>query len=314
MVDLVLFLFGLVGLWLGAELLTRGALDIARKFGLSESFIGFTILALGTDFPEIMVAMTGAFEQRFFGKPTSGIIIGNIIGSNMGQIALVLGIVGMIGVLKFKKKQVVRQGLMLVASTLLFLLLASDGLISRADGIVFLLFYVAYFLFLSRSHKLFKKKLGKRKVKISWASRAMLFFGLFIIAGASHLVITHGVKMAVTLGVSQMIVGIILVGIGTSLPELVVSVNAALKGSNGLSIGNLVGSNIIDILLALGFSSQISSWTIDRRVVEFDLPFLLFTVIVVVLFLLTRGKLERKESFLILGLYIVYVSLKLSGF
>ena len=320
---LIFFLLGLVGLWLGAELITRGALKIAHRMGLSESFIGLTILAFGTDFPEIMVGVTGAVEKRFNGIDSSGIILGNIIGSNMGQIALVLGIVGLLNVLKFKKRQVWSHGLMLVASTLLFWVVALDGVISRSDGIIFLLFYLVYFVFLEFSNRRFNlslkvKHLARKKIKkkkrISWQSVAQLFSGLLIIAGASHWVISHGVDLAVQMGMSQVVVGVILVGVGTSLPELVVSVNAAIKGANDLSLSNLIGSNIVDILIALGGSALITDWNVSRGIVFFDIPYLLFTVVVVVLFLITKRKLERGESILILGLYVVYVSLKIGGF
>lgn len=313
MQHLLLFLVGLVGLWLGAELITRGALQIARAFGWSESFIGLTVLALGTDFPEIMVAVTGAIKQNA-GEPTSGIVIGNIIGSSMAQIGLVMGLVGLIHVMKIKKSNTWSHGLMLIITTFVFYILSQDGVISRNDGLVFLSLYALYFIFINRTIKRLKFGSRFKKKKPRPSSWIKLFIGLGVIAEASHLVVTNGVDMAVDLGVSQMVVGVILVGIGTSLPELVVSLNAAIKGASELSVSNLVGSNIVDILIALGGSALITDWQLDRRVVTFDLPFLLFTSVVVVLFFLTKQKLERKESTLILGLYVVYVTLKIGGF
>ena len=126
--------------------------------------------------------------------------------------------------------------------------------------------------------------------------------------------VENGANIATELGVSQMIVGVILIGLGTSLPELVVSISALIKGANGLSVGNLIGSNLIDIAIALGGSAMISGWQIERSIATFDLAYLLFTSVVVVLFLLTKGTLERKESFLIMSLYIIYISLKALGF
>ena len=142
---------------------------------------------------------------------------------------------------------------------------------------------------------------------------ALLITGLIIIFQSSTWVITTGVDLAIQFGINQIVIGAILVGIGTSLPELVVSMNALSKGAKNLAISNLVGSNVVDILLALGLGATISSWKVDRHVALFDLPFLLFTMVIVVLFMLSRRKLERKESLLMIALYVVYVSLKLIG-
>ena len=138
-------------------------------------------------------------------------------------------------------------------------------------------------------------------------------FGLIIIAQSSEWVITSGIGLAIQLGINQVVIGAILVGIGTSLPELVVSINAFVKGAKELSVGNLLGSNVVNVLLALGGGAVISEWEIDRRVATFDLPFLLFSMVVVILFMLSRKKFERKESFLMVCLFVVYVSLKLMG-
>jgi len=232
----------------------------------------------------------------------------------MSQIALVLGLAGMLKVLKMKKKETIHNGIMLVISTLLFFLVSLDGVISKTDGLIFLVLYGAYFFTLKRQSSLdrIKKRLRVKKDRLIF-SLLQLALGLFVIAEASQLVLEKGIEMASTMGVSQLMIGIILVGIGTSLPELVVSINAILRGASGLSVGNLIGSNIVDILVALGASSMISSWSVDRSVVMFDMPFLLFTTVVVVLFLLTREKLERKESLLLLSLYGIYIYLKFQG-
>lgn len=324
MAHLFFFLFGLLGLWLGAELIIRGVLKLSRRLGLSESFVGLTIVAVGTSFPEIMVGITGAIEQNLQGIDSSGIVLGNVIGSNMGLLGLFFGLIGLFGVIRFKRNQVMGYGLVLVIATILFFVVAWDGVISQKDGLIFLLFYLVYFVFLELANhrqgltgkvkSLAKKKLIQRKRKLPWYAVVQLFAGLGLIAQASHWVVSHGVDLAAQLGVSQLAVGVILVGLGTNLPEFVVSINAAIKGKKELSMSNLIGSNIVNILLALGSSAVISNWQVSRRIVSFDLPYLLLTVIIFILFLLTKQKLERKESFLLLGLYGVYISLKVLGF
>lgn len=316
----LIFIFGLLGLWMGAELVIKGALGVAKRLGLSETFVGVTIVALGTDLPEVIVSLAGAFEQRV-GIETSGLVIGNIIGSTMGQISLVLGIAGLLRVLEIKKNEIITNGSVMIASVLAFWLFAQDGFISPTDGLMLLVGYGLY-LFgsalnerkLTRlAKKMTKKKLKKDRSPMWWFA-VQLVVGLALVAGASHLVIKQGLVMAELLNVSQTLVGILMIGLGTSLPELVVSVNAILRGSAGLSVGNLIGSNIVDILLALGLSSLIGGWRVNANVSTFDLPFLLVTSIAVLLFLLSRKKLERKESFLILALYYGYIILKLQGF
>lgn len=313
MLEILIFFAGLVGLWIGAEFIIHGSLGLARRFGLSESFIGLVILSLGTDLPEIMVSISGAREQLIHGTDVSGIVVGNIIGSNMSQMIFVLAAVGLLGgTIKINRKAAWFQGLALVSATLLFFVLAADGLIDRADGLMFLMAYVIYFVAISRNQPRTKPK-KKTKQHSPWKLVGMLMIGIVLLGEASSRVITSGIDIATNLGVSQVIVGAVLVGIGTSLPELVVSIKASFKGATGLSIGNLVGSNIVDILLALGGSAVISSWKIDRHVAQFDLPFLLFSMVVATLFMVTRDKLERSESFLLISLYVVYVALKLMG-
>ena len=318
----LLFAVGLIGLWAGADAVTKGSLGIARKLGLSETFIGMTILALGTDLPEVIVSVTGAIEQSA-GVETAGLVIGNIVGSTMGQIGLVLGIAGVMKVLEIDKQEIISNGSIMIASALAFWLFAQDGFLSPAEGIFLLIGYALYLIILgtnerkmsklAKKHSKHKRILKKYRHPI-WYFLLELAIGLVVIAATSHLVITEGLVIAEMLNISQMLVGIIMIGVGTSLPELVVSINAILRGSSGLSVGNLIGSNIVDILLALGLSATIGGWKVPRNITTFDLPFLMVTSIIIILFLLSRKKLERKESFLVLALYYGYIMLKLQGF
>ena len=310
MEQLFIFALSLLGLWLGADFITKGALGLAHRFGLSEGFVGMTLLALGTSFPEIMVSLTAAREQAA-GIPTSGIVIGNVIGANFSLMALVLGAVGLMGVVKIPRKRILIEGPALVVSTVLFLMFASDGIINRFEGIIFLAAYVVYLLFLNRTkHEGIKPK-GK-KISLSKAL-SFLVLGIAGIGFASQYVIDSGINIAATLGVDQIVVGALLLGVGTTLPELTIAIRLALRGDNELSIGNLVGSNVVDILLVLGLGALITNWQIESRVVQFDLPFLLLSMMVAALFMLSRGKLERREALLLLSLYVVYFALKLMG-
>ena len=143
-----------------------------------------------------------------------------------------------------------------------------------------------------------------------WFDLAKLLFGLVMIVQASQIVLTKGVDLAMQLGISEATVGIVLLGFGVSLPELVIAITAALKGSRDLSMGNLVGGTIVNIAVAMALGASISGWQVERGLVQFDIPYLLFSVIIVVLFIGSRNKLDKKESLLLLSLYLVYISLK----
>jgi cation:H+ antiporter len=316
----LLFVLAIFLLWLGAEAVIKAAIKIAKTLSLSESFIGLTIVAIGTSFPEIVISVTGAI-QNLRGEETSQIVVGNVIGSGMANLALVLGTLGIFKVIKLKKTELLLDMLMLVMSTTIFYLVSQDGLIGARDGIFLILFYLIYLLFLNRQNlkkqkSMFKtRRFKKRKLKkIKLVHLLQLIFGLIILSKASQMVLDTGVVIAENLGINEMLVGILLVGLGSSLPELMVSVNAVLKGSTALSLNNLIGSNILNVFLALGVSSTISTWEVSRQVVHFDIPYLLFTSIVAVLFLLSKNKFERNESFLMIALYTIFIVLKVFGF
>lgn len=324
MLNFSLLFLGLFLLWFGAEQITRSALKIAKALALSEGFVGLTILAIGTGFPEIIISLTGAL-QNLQGANNDPIIIGNIVGSCIGNLAFILGLTGLLKVLRLRKTAVFFDSVILILSTGIFYLVAKDGVIGRQDGLVFILFYVVYLAFLNRRNlndqlsrvkSKAKQKINqltkRRKLKVIYFIQLAL--GLFLLAKASEIVLARGTLIAQDLGVNEMLVGILLVGLGSSLPELAVSINAATKGSISMSLNNLIGSNILNIFLALGVSASISSWEISRSVVQFDLPYLLFTTIIAVLFLLSRGKLQRRESILMIALYVIYIILKAMGF
>jgi cation:H+ antiporter len=255
------------------------------------------------------------------GEETSQIVLGNVIGSGMANLALVLGILGIFKVIKLRKTELLLDMLMLIMSTTILYIVSLDGLITIQDGILLILFYLIYLLFLNRQNlkkqtNLFKRKRFKKKKlkKIKLAHLFQLVLGLIILSKASQMVLDSGVILAEKLNINEMLVGILLVGLGSSLPELMVSVNAVLKGSTALSLNNLIGSNILNVFLALGVSSTISTWEVSRQIVQFDIPYLLFTSIVAVLFLLSKNKFERNESLLMIALYTIFIVLKISGF
>lgn len=280
---------------------------------MSEGFVGMTIVALGTSFPEITLSITGAI-QTLAGQDTSDIVVGNAIGASMNQLILVIAISGLLKVIRFKKKNVFFNAIFVIIAATAFFIFSRDAMVTRTEGLMMMFTYVIYLIYIGRQNFLeqvsdkVRSKLTRKKMH--WLDLIKLVVGLAIIVKASQVVLAQGVDLAMQLGISEATVGIVLLGFGVSLPELVIAITAALKGSRDLSMGNLVGGTIVNLCVAMAAGASISGWNVDRGLVQFDIPYLLFSVIIVVLFIGSRNKLDKKESILLLSLYLVYISLK----
>lgn len=303
-----LLLLNLAGLIVGAQLLIRGALAIAKKYNFPEFLIGLTLLTVGTSLPELMITVTGSVERLHSGR-VSELIVSEIIGSDIGLAGLILGISGLFGILKINKKELNFQGTFLIGAILLLWFFAKDGFLARQEGLVMLAaygYYLFHVLFMSRQRPVPHEKL-KTNPRNSWL---FLIWGLILVIFTSNQVVENGVLLANQWGVSQSLVGLFLIGLGTSLPELIVSLTSAMKRSTGLTVGNIVGSSIFNILFALSTGTMISGFVVEREMIMIDIPFLLLISATALLFFKTRGKFEKKESFLVLGMYGVYTFFK----
>lgn len=312
MQEFVFIILGLAGLWLGTELVINSALNITKFYELSEIFVGVTILAIGTDLPEIVVAIEASLHSVIQHVDTSGIIIGNAIGSCFSQIGLVLGIAGLINYLTLTKRHFYRDGIMLIGSLLLVILLGFDGKITRVDGVVLLGIYIIYYFTLFHQEgvgKKIKKKFGKNMMK----EILYLVLGIFIVIFTSELVVENSLIFAEKLGIRQSFVGIILIGLGTSLPELAISINAARKKAFELSVGNLLGSNIFDMLIPVGMGATISELNIEKKLIRFDLPFLMLLSLVVLFFFYKKKGLQKIEAVILISTFVLYAALKMAG-
>lgn len=306
--SLFLLLGGLVGLLLMAQLLIEGVLDVAHRYKISEMVIGLTVLTFGTSIPELTVSMIGSFH-RLGGEANSDLIMGQIVGSNIGNIGLILGVAGLMGVLVISSRLLFIQGVFLIGSIIFFFLASQDGLIGQKEGLIGLLLYSIYFLLLPRYVNVIEKK--KSKVKYSLLTSIIMFIvGLIGVMISADMVVRGGVNLANSLKISQSLIGIFLIGLGTSLPELVVTLTAFFKKSNGLSVGNLIGSNIFNVMVALSSSAIISDIRVNRASLTVDMPFLLLLSVIVSLFFYSKGKLEKNESLMILGVYLSYLVYK----
>ena len=307
--DILLLLFGLFGLWFGTKLVIDGALGIAKRYNLSHSFVGIAILAVGTDLPEVFVTLKASLLQ-LQGIPSSGIITGNAIGSCFSQITLILGIAGLFLKFTMAKKDLVRDGLALIGSIVFLFIFGKDGTISRGEGLLMLLIYIVYYLFLIQSASNHGDDSSSGKDFSKRILAILLLGGLVVLVFSSHLVVSNAMIIASKWGVEQSFVGIVIIGLGTSLPELAVSVGAALKKSASLSVGNVIGSNIFDGLIPIGLGGVISTVTIESNLLQFDLPLLLLYTVVVLYFLKTKRGISTFEGGILVALFFIYLAIK----
>ena len=312
MLEFFLTLLGLVGLWLGTELVIRGAVNIAKYYELSQVFVGVAVLAIGTDLPEMVIAINASIQNVLQGVNTSGIIIGNAIGSSFSQISLVLGIAGLLGYLTLSKRHLYEDGIVLLGAVLLLILLGFDGQITRIEGIVLIVVYAMYYSRLIHQERL-GQKIKKRYDKGISMDILYLILGMAIVIFASEIVVDNSVKFSEKLEIRQSFVGIIIIGLGTSLPELALSLNAVRKKAVGLSVGNLIGSNIFDLLIPVGTGAIISELKFERSLIWFDFPFLFLLSFIVLFFFKKKKGLQKIEAVILIGIFALYAALKVVG-
>jgi cation:H+ antiporter len=308
--NLLLLILALLGLWAGTELAVRQALRLATTLGLSPMFVGLTILAIGTDLPELVLSIEAGI-QRLGGVETSGLVIGNAIGSGLGQIGLALGVAGLIGCVTLGSRQAWNEVVMLLGSIALFFLVSVDGEFTRIDGGILITVYLIYFATAVRRER-YKNSNHEPGTPVAWIGiGALCLVGLLIVAASSHLAITSAVALADDWGIKQTFVGIVLLGIGTSLPELAVAVNAVFKKAGALSVGNILGSNIFDMLVAPGVAAVIAGLDVDSTsILTIDLSALLAISLLALYFLHTRKGLQKREALALVIAYTGYISLR----
>lgn len=309
MQDVALILLGLILLWGGTNLVIDGAVRLARHFGMSEILIGLTILAVGSDLPETVVAVHAAFLQ-LSGTDTSALIVGNAIGSAFANIGLVLGIAGLVTYLTLSGRFIFVHGGMLLLSVIILFFAGQDGVVSRIEGGMLATAFVIYMVVAFQTRRDHTEKIVQEKGNIFyfWSS---LIAGLIVVYVGSELTIVSASGLAERFGVSQSLIGIAIVGAGTSLPELSISVAAALRKQGGLSVGNIIGSNIYDALIPIGVAAVIVPVNFDRSLLWFDLPALLALSLLTLVFFKRKRGLQRPEAAVLVLAYLAYLATKI---
>ena len=312
--ELGLLLLGLLGLWLGATIAVNGAKRIALHFGISSAFIGLTILSVGTSVPEMAISVAGGLD-RLVGLETSGLVVGNAVGSAINQLTLILGIVAIFGALFVKRGRLIRDGIALIGSILVVGFMALDGQFSIMEGYILVALYLIYLFDLFRQEKVREKIKGHRGLHLHiFRSLLGLAGGILLVVLSSNIVVKNGIALAEIWGVSQTFVGIFITGLGTGLPELAVSFAALRKGERDMSVSNLIGSNICDLLLSLGAGTIIAGFFVSDIILRYDLPALLLISLAVIAFFWTGRRLTKKEGIGLIVIFLAYLIFRLQLF
>ena len=310
--DFLILIAGVAGLWLGTELTIGGAMAIARRHQLSEFFVGLVILSIGSDLPELAVAVDAGIKG-LMGMDASGVVVGTSIGSVVAQIGFVLGLAAVISYLTLPARFVLRHGAVLLAATVLLFIVAFDGQVSRFEGLLLVGLYAAYVLALMNGENVPDEK-PRALAGGGFSSWLALVAGLAVVILSSEVTVNTVVHIAHVFDLSEAIISVLIIGLGTSLPELSISISAIAKKRTQLSVGNIVGSNVLDTLLPIGIAALISGVTFERQFLFFDLPYIFVLTTIVLGFFITRPGVTRREGIAILALYGGYVVVKLLQF
>lgn len=288
-INSLILVASVIALWKGADWLVESASRIGKKFGLSDLVIGLTIVALGTSAPEFAVTIAAALAGR------SDISIGNVVGSNIFNLGFVLGGVAAIRAIKTGPKLVYRDGIILIAITITLRIFANDLQLSRVEGAILvslLLVYIGYLLWQRETRLTEEMATGEA----GWRDWVKLLVGLLLVVGGGHYLVEAASNIARTFGVSEWVIGVTIVAAGTSTPELATSLTAVIKGRHGISIGNLIGSDIFNLLGVLGVAALINPHMVIDSGAYMSLNVLIVMVTIVVIGMRTGWQISRLEG------------------
>ena len=300
--DIIIIIIGIVCVLKGADFLTEGAAALARRVNIPEIVIGLTIVAAGTSAPELFVSLVSAL------KGTPDLAVGNVVGSNTMNCMLIVGCAAMVAPMTISRSTVKKDIPFAVGASVLLMLLALNNFLGRFDGILLLAGFVSFMVYSLRQAKNGQgDATTEEKQQNPWLSVLYIVLGLVGLVIGSNLFVDHASSLALALGISEGVVGLTVVAGGTSLPELATSVVAARKGQSAIAIGNVIGSNVFNILLILGLTATISPLQIEG-ITTIDMAVMLISVTLVWLFSFTRYTVERWEGAALVGGYLVYLA------
>lgn len=311
---LILFGVGLVILILGAELLVRGASRLALGFGISPLVVGLTVVAFGTSSPELAVSIGSAITGQ------ADIALGNVVGSNIANVLLILGLSAAITPLVVKQKLVRRDVPLMIGVSFLPLLFGRNGEIGRLEGLLMATGIIIYTVLAIRTSRQessevqdeYAVELGARPVQGlpgALANIGLIVVGLIMLVVGAQWLVNGAVSIARALGLSELVIGLTVIAVGTSLPEVATSVVASLRGERDIAVGNVVGSNLFNILSVLGFTALVSGngVRVPDAALHFDIPFMIAVAVACLPIFFTGYRISRWEGGLFLAYYAAYM-------
>lgn len=311
---ILLFLAGLITLILGADLLVRGASRLAAAFGVSPLVIGLTIVAIGTASPEIAVSLQAAAAGQ------GDLTLGNVLGSNIFNILFILGVTAIVAPVVIAEQLIRKDAPIMLSISLLTLVLAIDGNLGWFDGAILLIGMIVYIVFALRQSKEESKAVQEEyaqefapkephTARNTITNIGFILVGLGLLVLGSNWLVESASQIAKSLGVSELVIGLTIVAAGTSLPEVATSVIAALKKESDIAVGNAVGSNIFNLLGVLGVGAVVAPGgiAVAERVLQFDLPVMIFVALVSLPIFYVDSRISRLDGGLLLSYYVIYV-------
>jgi cation:H+ antiporter len=322
-IEVITLITGIILILILAEVAVRNSIRLAQHFNWSGTFIGLTILSIGTSIPEIMAAVVGGIDilrDPSLTQTISGLIIGTNVGSDIFQQSFVLALVGLVGTIVVIKKNLLSEVGALIAGAILMWIMTIGGYINRFEGLIMLLAYAGYLIYLERKqrkrkHKdLTAKEITHKKVKKEKLSRKRIIFEIgtiivafAIMAFAAQQVIDSSTALVSLLPISASFFGVILLGIASALPELTTALIAILKHRKGISAGVLIGSNVTNPLMGIGLGALISGFAVPKVTIFYDLPCKIGIASIIFLFLWRNEKLNKWEAVALIGMFIAYL-------
>lgn len=304
-ITILLFLVGFVLITKGADIFIDCAVDIGKKANISEMVLGATIVSFATTLPELTVSTFAALD----GHTTMS--LGNAVGSIICNTGLVLGLIVFISPFRVDKNMFLSKSTILIISIILLLILGFDGNISKVDGIILLIMFLVYMYSNYKSVANDNKDSRSIKTKSSileWIKVLFIFLvGLVMMVFGSRLLVNNGSIIAESVGIPQSVISLTVIALGTSLPELVSSITAIRKKHHAISVGNILGANILNIVSVIGISSMVNDISILSQNIKIDFPFMILLILTLILPTIKNRKLYRLQGLMMLITYFIYI-------
>lgn len=313
LINLLLIVVGIVMVLKGADVLTKGGADLARRMNVSELVVGLTIVAAGTSAPELFVSLVSAL------KGTPDLAVGNVVGSNIMNTLVIVGVTAMVSPIAIARQTVAKDMPFTVVASVLLMVLALDrfqsvslwgNVVSRLDGLLLLLGFAAFMYYtftVARQGEKRGEVAGQQQTTNVALCLLLIVAGLALLVGGSELFVRNASALAATLGVSEGVIGLTIVAGGTSLPELATSIVAARKGQSAMAIGNVIGSNVFNILLILGLTATVCPMQIGD-ITMVDMGMMVVSMVLLWFFSFTKLTVARWEGAVLTAVYLGYLA------